>query len=432
MYVVLGCLAILPAEFLYSDRTVLAGSHVSLGFRLQTSLLVFLRSLSWLWWVLRSRRERRSTRLLAGLVPVALVAAWSRALLSVDTSYYAAYGRQIYEYGLNPYQLNLRASVGDPVIGSVPPMWLHHGSLYGPLALSLFTLANLLAPKATLLSIVKAVKFLWLPFYGALGFLLNRYWQGRPNRSVLLLSVLANPVMIWFCLVDGHVDLVLVFFLIGTVLALRHGRPVLGALALACSAGIKIVGIVAFPVCLCFCYRRSWKERLHFLATFVFFYGGVYALLQGGDYPGVIQFSRSWDQPELGMLIPKIFSSLGAGLPITRGGANALFYTATAVICLLVLRGFGENRPGLPIGLCLGGLVLTRTYFQPWYTLWFFPLLWLDFEEDTELFFSQTVWSGSIIFCWLAGRDNRGWIVGVAALVGLLHAAWTTHRRLAG
>lgn len=436
IYLILACLTLLLPELSVSERELLTGRHATFDFLKQTVLWSTFWCLPWGWWVHSSRRLELEPdekipsdwfyNLLVGVAPVALLAAWCKPFLSVDTSYYVAYGRQIVEYGLNPYEVNLYASAGDPVVAAVPKTWWENVAFYGPVALTLYTLANLLTPRAGLLSIVKTLKFFWVPFYGFLGMFLNKYWKEEPSRYSLVLAVVANPVMLWFCLVDGHVDLLIACFLLATVLALKLGKPTVSALALGCAAAVKIVGIVAFPACLCLWYRRSLKECLRFLATFIVFYGGMYALVRGGEYPGVIEFTKKWNNPGAGMIVPKLMAAGEADLFWIQNGSNIFFYGCTLLVCVLVLGGFAAAQPALPVALCMGALLLTRTYFQPWYTLWFWPLLWLDFGKDRDFFISHVGWTTVMLVSWLVGWESKGWFVGGAAILALTHAVWAS------
>ena len=74
----------------------------------------------------------------------------------------------------------------------------------------------------------------------------------------------------------------------------------------------------------------------------------------------------------------------------------------------------------------MGALLLTRTYFQPWYTLWFWPLLWLDFGKDRDFFISHVGWTTVMLVSWLVGWESKGWFVGGAAILALTHAVWAS------
>jgi hypothetical protein len=127
---------------------------------------------------------------------------------STDALDYAAYGR-IALLGHNPYVVTpIYLRLTDLNFGqSVPGVWSHTVSVYGPVA----TIEQYLAAKLGGDSIARVV--FWLKLWNAIGFgalavVLDRVLRSRPTarlRAHLLWTI--NPLLLWNLVASGHVDL---------------------------------------------------------------------------------------------------------------------------------------------------------------------------------------------------------------------------------
>ncbi|HIB66947.1 MAG TPA: hypothetical protein EYO33_17990 [Phycisphaerales bacterium] len=433
LYVVVAVIGLTVPEYSYSDHDVIQGSHQTVAFVQWTAVLLSVWMVAAYWWTetLHKAEERGplttdwKTHLAFGLIPIAVLAAWCRPLLSVDTFYYVAYGRQLAVLGLNPYEVNLFASANDPIISQIGKMWFHNIAFYGPIALSLYAVPSLIVSSPTLLGLAVTLKFLWLPFYGLLGRLLYRYWEGCPDRLSRTIAVLAGPNLIWYGLVDGHVDLLIVTGLVATALLMKANRPALCALTLSAAASIKIVGIICLPVCFFWWLKHSRVSALRFSLIFVVVYGGLYLVVGGGEYLAVVEFTKLWDNLVAASLVPKLVGLVTSDLGLVIKISNLTFYLGIALLCGLTWTGRFEQNPALVMGWAMGLLFLTRTYFQPWYTLWFWALLWIAAPTRKDFKVQYGLWSVTVIAAWLIPWEFKGYFVGSSALVGLIIAAKT-------
>jgi hypothetical protein len=188
---------------------------------------------------------------------------------STDALDYAAYGR-IALLGHNPYVVTpIYLRLTDPTFGqSVPAIWSHTVSLYGPVA----TIEQYLAAKLGGDSIARVV--FWLKLWNAIGFgalavVLDRVLRARPAarlRAHLLWTI--NPLLLWDLVAAGHVDLLAAAAgVCGLIVAGRQPRsdaPWRPALLRAVAAG-ALVGIAAdikidyalFAFALVWALRRS-------------------------------------------------------------------------------------------------------------------------------------------------------------------------------
>jgi len=225
--------------------------------------------------------------LLAGLVaarrggsgPIRLIlvaAALAVALLTVlppvgstDALDYAAYGR-IALLGHNPYVVTpIYLRLTDPIFGqSVPALWQHMVSLYGPAS----TIEQYTAAKLGGESMARVV--FWLKLWNALGFgavviVLDRVLRARPSarlRAHLLWTV--NPLLLWDLVASGHVDLLAAAAGVGGLLAVGRQpadslswrpslwRALIAGALIGLAADIKI-DYVLFGLALAWALRRS-------------------------------------------------------------------------------------------------------------------------------------------------------------------------------
>jgi hypothetical protein len=169
----------------------------------------------------RGWRPRPRTLLIWSAVAVVALTVVSVAG-STDVLDYAVYGR-IASLGHDPYRLTpgWLVRIGDPVGHYAPISWRHTPSLYGPLAIGLFSLASTIggtsmAATVFILKLVAGAAFL------ATGFGLDRLAGPDPvARARVHLLWTLNPVMLWGMVAGAHVDAIAAALIVGAILALR-------------------------------------------------------------------------------------------------------------------------------------------------------------------------------------------------------------------
>ena len=225
---------------------------------------------------------------------------------STDVFDYAAYGRIAAlghsPYLMTPYRLRLAHDAFAP---SVPAVWQHVVSVYGPLA----TLEQFLAAKLGGISVARVV--FWLKLWNAIAFVvvaivvdrLVRADPARRLRAHLLWTI--NPLLLWDIVAAGHLDVLAAAVGLAGLLVLgeqgddqqrdqqggRRGEPVSGAgagllRALAAGALIGIaadikINYVLFGLGLAWALRRS-PARLAAAAV-----AGLAALVAGYAWFGM-------------------------------------------------------------------------------------------------------------------------------------------------
>jgi hypothetical protein len=214
------------------------------------------------------RGARLSARLLliAGLVTVAVLTVLPPAG-STDALDYATYGRLL-DLGHSPYltaPAHLR-QLHDTFARSVPRVWDHYVSVYGPLA----TMEQFVAAKLGGASAARITFWLKLcdsAAFAAVALVLDRLLRHKPAqrlRAHLLWTL--NPLLLWDLVAAGHLDVLAVMAgLLGLLMLGEQpaaGRPGLWQVAaagalLGIAADIKI-DYVLFGLGAAWALRRSW------------------------------------------------------------------------------------------------------------------------------------------------------------------------------
>jgi hypothetical protein len=214
------------------------------------------------------RGARLSARLLliAGLVTVAVLTVLPPAG-STDALDYAAYGRLL-DLGHSPYltaPVHLR-QLHNTFARSVPRVWDHYVSVYGPLA----TMEQFVAAKLGGASAARITFWLKLcdsAAFAAVALVLDRLLRHKPAqrlRAHLLWTL--NPLLLWDLVAAGHLDVLAVMAgLLGLLMLGEQpaaGRPGLWQVAaagalLGIAADIKI-DYVLFGLGAAWALRRSW------------------------------------------------------------------------------------------------------------------------------------------------------------------------------
>jgi hypothetical protein len=324
------------------------------------------------------RGARMSARMLlvAGLITVAVLTMLPPAG-STDALDYATYGRLL-ALGHSPYVTTpayLR-HIHDAFAHSVPRVWDHYVSVYGPLA----TMEQFLAAKLGGASAARIA--FWLKLWDSAAFVivavvLDRLLRHNPAqrlRAHLLWTV--NPLLLWDLVAAGHLDVLAVMAGLLGLLALgeqpaagRAGHPghpglvrVLAAGALlGIAADIKI-DYVLFGLGAAWALRRSLPAlalagaaALAVLVPSYAYFGtpAVWALLSRRNQSSADNFYR--------VLIPH-------GWHHDLGMIATILVVGVAVLALRRLPPGAVTRPAIrpTVALCAAWLFLWP-YQLPWY-----------------------------------------------------------------
>jgi alpha-1,6-mannosyltransferase len=322
---------------------------------------------------------------------VAAVAAWSAPLLfavpiySRDVYAYTGQGRLVLE-GINPYSNGI-SSLNNWFSLGADPAWAEAKTPYGPYFLwleravvgitgaqpdfSVF-LFRLLAVGGVALCVV------YVPKLAALH---------NINGGRALWIAVANPLFLISFVASAHNDALMVGLAVAGTYCAATGRPVTGLLLVTASIGIKPITVVLLPFIglLWAGPGASLARKFAFWAATVVVSFGV-LLLSGLPYglgtgwigaltdptPGYTGYSPSGF---LGQQVEGLANILHLDGGMLATWLRTLFkYAGVALVVLLMFRG---TYPQLirRMALAFAAIVMLSPIIQPWYVLWFIPLL---------------------------------------------------------
>lgn len=345
---------------------------------------------------------------------LALAALWTAPLLfapplgSRDVYAYSCQG-WLWRAGLDPYALGV-ADGGCPWTSSVPEIWWHTPTPYGPLAVALAGAAATIGVWLhTQLAALIGLRLVALTGVGLLALALPRLARACGVAPAAAYGLgLVTPLVAVHALAGAHND-ALVAGLIVAALALPvsvdlvrvapttrakaakdrpfvQDRAVVSAVVSAVVAGallagavaVKVTALVALPFLLLLAARRWWAALTAAVATFAGLslatglgLGWLDALRRTGE---LVQWSSV--PTAVGMSAGYLLRIAGRpewfGAAVTAG--RALGLVALAVIAVLALRTAwrGRSTPGtvvLACGWLLAATALLGPVFFPWYAL---------------------------------------------------------------
>src|SRR3954471_18314503 len=287
-------------------------------------------------------------------------------LLSSDIFNYVGYARLDAVHHLNPYIHPLSAAPTDPSYIYVG--WPLNTTAYGPL----FTLASL--P----LGWVSFTTGIWLLKISAAAASLGcvaLVWMcatrlGRPALPAILFFGL-NPVLLAYAVGGGHNDLLMLAAALGGIYMLLGTRES-GMAALVVAVAVKSSAVVLLPFAL-LGSRRPWKAILWGVGATALV--GVATLLAFGTHISSLLHVLQHDaRLETTNDIPGIINDvLGLGIAThTLGRIGMVVLVPT--IALLLVRVYRGGDWLENAGWATAAVLVTTTWFLPWYLIWFLPL----------------------------------------------------------
>jgi hypothetical protein len=287
-------------------------------------------------------------------------------LLSSDIFNYVGYARLETVHHLNPYVHPLAAEPTDPSYIYVG--WPLNTTAYGPI----FTLASLplgWIAFTTAIWLLKSVTALASLGCVALVWACARR-LGRPPLPATLFFGL-NPILLAYAVGGAHNDLLMVAAALGGIYMLLAGRES-GMLALVAAVAVKSSSVVLLPFALLGSRRPSRALFWVLLAAAV---GAVATLLAFGTHTSsllhVLQRDARLETPnDVPGVVNNVFGLGLANRTLGRIGMLVLVPTV-ALLLVRVYRG-GDWLENAGWATC--AVLVTTTWFLPWYLIWFLPL----------------------------------------------------------
>jgi hypothetical protein len=303
---------------------------------------------------------------IGAVVALNLIFVIAPPLLSSDIFNYVGYARLDAVHHLNPYVHPLAAAPTDPSYIYVG--WPLNTTAYGPL----FTLASLS------LGLVSFTAAIWLlkvvAGLASLG-CVALVWAcatrlGRPPLPAVLFFGL-NPVLLAYAVGGAHNDLLMLAAALGGIYLLLVGRES-GMAALVGAVAVKSSSVVLLPFAL-LGSRRPIRALL---------WGALAAVLAGGltwiafgthvsSLLHVLQHDARLETPND---VPGVINDvLGLGLANhTLGRIGMLVLIPTVALLLIRVYRGGDWLENAGWATC--AVIVTTTWFLPWYLIWFLPI----------------------------------------------------------
>lgn len=311
--------------------------------------------------------------ILVGAAAFRLVLLFSPPVLS-DDIYRYVWDARVQAAGISPYLHPPRAEALAPLRDET--IWPrinrpHAPTIYPPGAQLLFRAVRFAAPDSVL-GMKAAMVFFDLVAIALLVLLLRQ--QGQDPRRVLLYAW--HPLPVFELSGSGHLDALMIPFVLLTLLFTWSNRTLRAGLALGAAAAILLYPSLLVPVLL----RRG---GLRFILAFAAVLGGAYLLFLPGAGLKVLGYLPQYLSDPYEVHNASI-SLLGM---LTLGGVSAGTMRAVSVIGGLILAALALGilrrppaEPAQEVGRALG-LVAIFTLMahtvHPWLLVWVLPLLCL-------------------------------------------------------
>jgi Glycosyltransferase family 87 len=303
---------------------------------------------------------------LGAIVLLHLIFVTAPPLLSSDLFNYVGYARLEVVHDLNPYVHPISAAPTDPSYIFVG--WRLNTTAYGPL----FTLASLplgwvgfisgvwLLKSVTALASLACVALVWA----------CAVRLGRPPLPAALFFGL-NPILLAYAVGGAHNDLFMLAAMLGGIYLLLGGRES-GMAALVGAVAVKSSAAVLLPFALLGSKRPSRALLWGVLAAAVV---AVITVIAFGTHVSsmlhVLQRDAQLETPnDVPGVINDVFSLGLANRTLGRIGMIFLI-AAVALLLVRVYRG-GDWLENAGWATC--AVIVSTTWFLPWYLIWFLPL----------------------------------------------------------
>jgi alpha-1,6-mannosyltransferase len=300
------------------------------------------------------------------IVALHLIFVIAPPLLSSDIFNYVGYARLEVVHHLNAYVKPLAAAPTDPSYIYVG--WPLHTTAYGPL----FTLASLPLGWVSFPAAIWLLKaftgFASLACVALVWLCATRL--GRPAMPATLFFGL-NPILLAYAVGGAHNDLIMLMAALGGIYLMLIGRES-GMAALVGSVAVKSSSIVLLPFAL-LGSRRPLRALL-WGAGAAIVVGGLTLAVFGHHVSSILHVLHDDARLETPNDIPGVVNDvLGLGISTARLGKIGMLLLLPTVLLLLVRVYRGGNWLE-NAGWATCAVIVTTTWFLPWYLIWFLPL----------------------------------------------------------
>ena len=236
-------------------------------------------------------------------------------------------------------------------------------TVYPPLAQALFRLLHSTLPGSV---------FAWKATVAAFDFgtclvlLALLRARGRPQAALIYAW---NPLAIQELAGSGHLDAVMIFFLVLSIYLVDRGRRAAGLAAYGLAVLSKVTPILLVGLYLRRARPRQWPALAVVLgAGYLPFFGSLEVMARS-----LQTFAREWVfNPGPWLLVKAAAQGLGLDGRAVAGGVSLA--VTLALVAWTLRRDDGSTHRLVSGGfLVLGGFLITSAAVMPWYLLWVLP-----------------------------------------------------------
>lgn len=334
-------------------------------------------------WVLAVRATRHSRIGLPGVLAGALLLAGPLLLLtglySDDVYLYHFYGRELAQYGANPFLVPPSAFEGDPHLKWVYWKWLP--AAYGPLWLAFSAGLSTMAGESIAAAVVlyRAAGLVAHVSAAVLIFAVMRSF--RPERAATAAAFYAwNPFVLFESVASAHNDAWVVAFLCAVAGALARRRAAWAGVFLACAVMVKpFAALAAVPLAAVLWMQTARGQRVRGVIAAATAAIGTMAALYLPFNAGDALLRNIAANPATGTYMNSLWEFLAVQFGGWKGPARHWIETAwldpvrVALLSFSLLAGAsaslrtGRLVPGVIV--LWTGFCLSQAWVWPWYFL---------------------------------------------------------------
>ncbi len=295
---------------------------------------------------------------------------WDGAALSAGVSPYRYPPAEILQGASGPPErLRMAAVSGGPVVARINHPELV--TIYPPVAQAGFLIAHIISPFS--LDAWRAV--LLLADLAAL-MLLLRVLKSLPVPLGLISVYWWNPLFIKETYNTGHMDVLVLPFLLGAVLLRIRDRPFGTAILLALATGVKLWPALLAPLFLGRYVRRWGPQSIAFLVYVALCAALLAPMLTGSrESSGLMRFAERWEMND------GLFVALAWLARVTNLSGSATIRIVLGAVLAGMAGYFAFRETESPSALVRAALWVVATLLLvspaqfPWYFTWILPLL---------------------------------------------------------
>ena len=361
--------------------------------------------------ILAYRQVRRSVQAvgLASILGISVFFALPLILVypinANDIYRYVIRGRISTVYEQNPFLVAPDAFPDDPFL-PLAGEWASETSPYGPIWETIDASVTFLTGDNLLMGLLTFKVLVLLAFSGTtivLWALFNPFGKNekstmaaerRGERAANTMMWAWNPALLLIFMVNGHNDVLMLFWLLLGLFVWRQGFPVPGFLLMVLGALTKPIGVLALPIFFVSALhdRQSLVDRLRFtifVAAGGLILGVLFFMPFGSPLVLVQRLMREAGQG--GAFSPAVLLLLFAqqiGMQLIGGTISRLisllFMLFTVFGIWLLWRTWLGRSPLRGTADIFFGYLVQALNFRIWYASWPFPWLLLDVTSDPD------------------------------------------------